>query len=386
MRTTSKRLRPFAAWLAVFAVAFGATTLSALTSAHGAGGSVATCPPIGCAPTPTRSLYVDTNSTQVMNSMGQQQGQAANLASSQNRVILHFGQPFYGTIDPNSCYNQPTFPGNSPHYGFLEEGGCHITFSTMRSLVKAYIKGYVAELQSRGVVVPLRIAVGPNNAHLSTLGTVETNINLTTHAQQLADKVQDLNLFIQRYGWTSYASVRATGDFEPDWDRYAPNTSVNYLGDYDKRITSQGYGGATQYWWDGGSADGCNQNTTPNGPGSTLCNSNHNGNWTQDTIIQLSWTGPSFSGTYPYPYAYAFPQVYHAAFAQQWANISWRAANTPSYGSGPVAPFGPLASNAFMPLSDAWSDLYDDLWNYSSTRSAASQLVSTTKIYHSPTG
>jgi hypothetical protein len=335
------------------------------------------------APTATRSLYVETASTDVMKSAGTKQAQSKYLAASENRVILHFGQPFYGTITPGNCFSVST-PGSDPHNGFHEDDDCHVSFSTMEQLVKAYISGYVGALQQRGVVVPLRIAVGPNNSHLSTVGSKEPGLNLTYHAQLLADRIEDLNAYIQHKNWTSYVSVRATCDCEPGFDPYGANYAVQYLADYDSRVTAHGYGGATSYWWDGGSADGCNQTTNPNG--TLKCGQNYVGNWYQDTIIQLSWTGPAFSGVYPYPYAYGFPQIYSAANAQQWANISYTAATTTQYGSGPVAPFGPLTTDPYLSVTTAWNDLYTDLWNYTSTRSAAGQMVSTTRIYHGGTG
>ncbi|HJQ73423.1 MAG TPA: hypothetical protein VJ814_00955 [Gaiellaceae bacterium] len=141
------------------------------------------------------------------------------------------------------------------------------------------------------------IVYGTSNYHLAASGMSTTDAWYAGHHQ--ADRAEDLGDYQLAQGYSSQ-TADAAADMEPSWD--GPSIT-RQLVDGDE---AQGWA----LYYDFGSADGCPQSGSADGP----CN---NG-WSVDDVGYVSFAG----------LALPLPEIYYSVNASQWAVVRrwWDAA------------------------------------------------------------
>ena len=224
--------------------------------------AAATFPPV------TYSRYVSNTN---MYTMGCNQGKASDAQGQHNQLALFsFGDP-----GPNGA---GTFGAWDSYIGGFN------SIAAIQADVETYMQGFwdctVAGSKSYLNVAPgvTNNGSGINSSRDTALGTARGTM------------VKNLGARITSKGYTAQLGALGSADFEPGYG--TPSHALN-------RAT--GFQSTGSYYYDFGSADGC----PPHG-------SCDNG-WTQTTEYQLAWGNA---------HAFAAPQIYNAAMAQEWASIS----------------------------------------------------------------
>lgn len=230
--------------------------------------AAATFPPV------TFSRYVTTHN---MYSMGCNQGKASDSQGQPTQlVLLSFGDP--GWDDSGTFGAWDTALG-----GFVPD-------STIEADVQTYIQGFW-DCTATGSKSFLNVAPGVTNG-----GSGINSGNNRALGVAWGNLVKDLNSWITAKGFGKQVDALGAADFEPGYG--PPGNAIAW---------ADGFASTGSYYYDFGSADGC--------PPYGSCD---NG-WTQADEYYVAWGNPK---------AFATPQIYNEAMAQEWASISaWGAAN-----------------------------------------------------------
>jgi hypothetical protein len=225
-------------------------------------------------PPVTFSRYVTTSD---MYAMGCNQAKAsASQGQPTQLVLLSFGDPGW---DDNGTFGA----WDTALGGFVPD-------SAIEASVKTYIRGFSGCTAADSKAF-MNVAPGVTNG-----GSGINSANNRTLGVAWGNTIKDLNSWITAQGFGKRLDALGAADFEPG---YGPAANAIAWAD--------GFASTGSYYYDFGSADGC--------PPYGSC---ING-WTQADEYELAWGNPK---------AFATPQIYNAAMAQQWASISaWGAAH-----------------------------------------------------------
>lgn len=315
MRAHRRRLRRSAAAVALCLVA-------AIASVGPASAQTlpAAAPPDGV----DDSYYVTSSNSQLIFDMGCQDGKVdATHGAAQRLTILDFG----GQYADGS--------GTKPVVGPLE-----LTNAQIENLTENYALGWYVCVGSDFSAV-LTLGIGTNNSLRDV-----TNSGGATWANVVA-AVANAEAPI-----TKRIVVDGANDMETEWS--TPAAALSWAAGY-------GAAGTGSYYFDYGDAGGCPQTTATNGP----CN---NG-WNQRDVWEVSWGEPT---------ALPLPEIYYAANAAQWTQIS-KYGKAAVHGAainftGDLSEFS--ADPTTLNPTDAWTSLATSLKSAAQTTRGTQWLTS----------
>ena len=316
-RSRARKIATLGMMAALTMVATGtAGAATAPKSVPHAGGAAAAAAAAVTYPPQTFSRYVATTN---MYSMGCNQGKASDAQGQHAQlVLLNFGDPGWNDAG--------TFGAWDSYIGGFN------SIAAIQANVQNYLQGFW-DCTVAGSKSFLNVAPGVTNAGSGINSSSDTALGTAW-----GNMVKSLGAWISAKGYTAQLGALGSADFEPGYG--APSHAVNW---------ANGFQSTGSYYYDFGSADGC--------PPYGGCD---NG-WTQAIEYQLAWGNP---------HAFAAPQIYNAAMAQEWASISaWGKAHGSSgaiFFSAALSQYqacadhgDPCSGTDFTP-QQSWQALYSD--------------------------
>ena len=278
-------------------------------------------------PFATTSYYISTRKSQTLHDLGAAlaQRQIATGSSQDNVVALLFGGPTYDVT--TATYGASLW-------------GHRSSVNDIASLVEAFIVGYYnAPGMTPNLHVRIVLATSNNG------GNVNTN-----HGQAWAQMINDVAAWVISQRYSGQVDIAGGSNIEMGFNRF-PMTKT-WIDGYASVMPNR-------FMYNVGAAEGCPRS------GAGSCNNS----WTVDNLWYVSW------GSTP---AIPLPEIYNAANAAQWTNVSLYGVNQYNesvISAGALTEFGacqqhPTDSTClpapFTP-ADGWNAFYTTLNGNAST-------------------